>query len=680
MQFKSSIQKKILIFIPVVIVGVVILSILSYSFAQNELEEQIADKMTHLSNQVVDTIDGQLISHQRIGESTSALAGTIGKELSHADYEELFEELLILNDDTFGIGVWFEPFGYNADIQYFGPYAYKDGESIIFTDEYETETYDYPSHDWYQAGVQTGEVSWTEPYYDPALGTTLITTSVPFYNPAGDFTGIVSSDIDIGHLQSIVATIETGLSGQTFLLGANQEFIVDQNGETNLELSLAEDEALSTLHDVLEVEKSGVYQLALDEGDAHIYYEHIPRTDWTLGLIIPDREAYAPLNQLLIQITVTSIIIISLFILVSFVMARKLSKPIKLLNREVGRVAQGDLSAYLEPTTSDEIGELTENFNVMVNNLRGLVTSVQSSAQTVAEATEQLSGVAEETTASSEEISRAINEAAKGTSDAASYAETTNEETVSLSNQVTNLVEQTKQLSHYSNQVNQLNDNGVNQIEVLKQRSDESNQVVMSIETVIQRLSDKMLEIGTVVKTISDISEQTNLLALNASIEAARAGDHGKGFAVVAEEVRKLAEETSTATNNINETINMVQEESDNAVKQIATTRSISDAQNKAVEDSAQAFENISIENEQMIKAIELISHDINTIDHYKDNVVESISHIAAILQQTAAASEEVDASAEEQLQALKTLTTSAEHLQLSGEELEKLSKQFKMN
>lgn len=679
MKFKSSIQKKILIFIPLVIVSIVILSIFSYSFAKSELETQITDKMHHLSNEVVNEIDGQLISHQRIGESMSAMAGATGTEFTHTDYQLIFEQLLALNDDTFGMGVWFEPFSYDEEIEYIGPYAYKDGEAIIFTDEYETASYDYPSHDWYRAGADSGDVSWTAPYFDEALGTTLITTSIPFYNNMRTFSGVVSSGIDIGNLQSMVAAIDTGTSGQAFLLGKNQEFIVDTNGETNLALTLANDEELSSLHDVINQDASGVHQLTLADGDAHVYYQHIPRTDWTLALIIPDKEAYAALSQLLIQVAVVATSIIVLFAVISVVLARKLSNPIKLLNREVSKVAEGDLSVYLEPRTTDEIGELTKNFNVMVNNISGLVTSVRSSIHTVSDSTEQLSAVAEETTAASEEISRAMNEAAKGTSDAANYAEKTNEQTLGLSNRVTTLVEQTGQLRVYSGEVQQLNKHGVDQMDVLKEKSRESNEVVMKIESVIQQLSGEMSEIGTIVKTIRGISEQTNLLALNASIEAARAGEHGRGFAVVAEEVRKLAEETSSATENISETIKMVQIESDNAVGEIIATRSISDAQNKAAEDSSQLFERISIENDRMINAIETIGSDINNIAIYKDGVVESIGHIAAILEQTAAATEEVDASAEEQLVAIKTITTSAENLQDSGEELEKIINTFKL-
>ncbi|WP_373558594.1 methyl-accepting chemotaxis protein, partial [Bacillus sp. FJAT-45350] len=181
----------------------------------------------------------------------------------------------------------------------------------------------------------------------------------------------------------------------------------------------------------------------------------------------------------------------------------------------------------------------------MVRNMKKLISSVEHSVTEVSQASENLSAISEETTASSEEVGRAIAEIARGANQQASDIELANKKSFTLSSQIEKVSEQNEQMNVLSKKVDESSQKGVAQAEILKVKTNETSEVIQSVNTDISNLVSKIKEIETIIGSINEISEQTNLLALNASIEAARAGEHGKGFAVVASEVRKLAEQSS---------------------------------------------------------------------------------------------------------------------------------------
>lgn len=672
----NSIRLKILIFVPIVIIALSILSIFSYTTAKNSLEEEIHQKMEFLSNDLTHYIDSKLLGHQRLGESMAQVIAEQGQALSRNEINQLSSSLISLNENTYGMGVWFEANQYEDNLTYFGPYTYKEGNQIKFTDEYESESYDYLSNEWYTLAKESNQIIWTEPYYDETLDITMITTSFPF-ELSNQFSGVITGDMDISELQSTIQHADIGEGTVPFLISDSNHFIVHPDDSLTMS-SLTEDKDLINLEENFRANDNGKETLNYLDNSSTVFFQRIPRTNWVLGFIISEEIMFQSLNQLLYRMIGLALIVSVVFILIALYLANQLSKPIKQLNEEVGIVAQGDLSRSIKKKTNDEIGSLTDRFNQMVQQFNALIREVKQSIFEVHDATEQLSAVSEETTASSEEISRAMSQVSQGTTDAAHFAESTNEQTMQLSKKLTTLVNQTKQLDSHATTVTSIQDQGLNQMKILDNGSNESKHVITQVGQDIHNLANQIVEIGAIVSTINDISEQTNLLALNASIEAARAGEHGKGFAIVADEVRKLSEETAGATKRISDTITLIEQAANKAVNQMEESKSITETQVSVVKQSITLFNNLADENNEMIHSIETIGSNIKDIDHYKDNVVTAISEIASILQETAAASEEVDASTVEQLEALKTITEAAETLQQSSELLEKEIKKFK--
>ncbi|HEY9577607.1 MAG TPA: methyl-accepting chemotaxis protein, partial [Pseudobacillus sp.] len=249
-----------------------------------------------------------------------------------------------------------------------------------------------------------------------------------------------------------------------------------------------------------------------------------------------------------------------------------------------------------------------------------------------------------------------------------------------LGDQINQIAGQAEEMNEAARQTESVQKAGLKQVQLLGSSNSETKVYIDEMEGVILALETKIKSIELIMQTITDISSQTNLLALNASIEAARAGEHGKGFAVVAEEVRKLAEQSAQATDQVKATISDIQEGSGQAVEQMSKTRANFDSQTAAVEATEAIFKELSSLVEKMEASVSSINEEILEAASAKDEVLQVMEQIAASSQQSAAASEEISASADEQMRAIQSVAMSSERLMELSIELKSAVNRFKLN
>ncbi|KOS66466.1 chemotaxis protein [Lysinibacillus contaminans] len=341
-------------------------------------------------------------------------------------------------------------------------------------------------------------------------------------------------------------------------------------------------------------------------------------------------------------------------------------------------IAKGKLTGEDIPIiTNDELGALAGNVNNMKSSLHEIVGNTRNSSEQMRVSSELLSAITEETTASADEVHHAITEVATGAVVQAEEAEIAIGKVENLSLLISDTTDKYNEIINEMGDVEKLQENGSLKVDELEQNSDEFMQVIEELRANFSNLTKQMHEIHSVVQTITSISEQTNLLALNASIEAARAGEHGKGFAVVAAEVRKLSEDTNEATGRVRNLLNRIESDTANSDAKMMHTLQLSEAQVNAIAEVKNAF--VSLSN-----SIEGITDHLSSLDsgmkEMSDNrlvVVNAINEISSVATQSAAASEQVTASIDEQKAAITSIMHSSVELHTEAERMHELVAHF---
>lgn len=354
--------------------------------------------------------------------------------------------------------------------------------------------------------------------------------------------------------------------------------------------------------------------------------------------------------------TITAIVLV-VGTLIAILISRFLTNPLRKLMIATEKVSSGDLRDRFELNRKDEIGKLAMSFRLMGDNLRDLIRQISNTSEQIAGTSRTLFQSAGETSESSGEIAQSMNKMADGVNQIAEsitggtatigYMDS---ELKEVSTEVEGMKEMTHQVQLESVQGQELVEQALHQMEVLRK-------VMLHSREAAERLGERSREIGEIIHIISDISQQTNLLALNAAIEAARVGEQGKGFAVVASEVRKLAEQSDHAAKSIAELIMGTQENSSHVIERVAEGYQ---AVEQGHESISGTFENFKIIQEGISDYSRRTDQLSDTLTGFKQSYAKlsnSMEQISGVTQEQAAGFQEVAAAAQQQSAAVQEVT-----------------------
>jgi methyl-accepting chemotaxis protein len=360
-----------------------------------------------------------------------------------------------------------------------------------------------------------------------------------------------------------------------------------------------------------------------------------------------------------------------------------LNKVIGTLARVAGSardIASGNLRiAEMKVKSHDEVAVLAQSFNKMSQNLRELIGKIIESSTQVASSAEFLKISAQQSAKSSEQIAATIQQVSNGAAEQSDESQKTAQlisELLALNNKIAESALQIQAIAGNATgaatEGNEKVSGLIDQIHVIEKE-------ISSIQSVTDILKGRSDEIEEILQLITQMAEQTNLLSLNASIEAARAGEYGRGFAVVADEIRKLADGSSQAVNDITRHLHEIQNDSLQVTERMADGVEKVRHGTEIAEEAKIAFERIVNTSHDADVGVKNIAGEIQQMVAKLTKIAEMSENIATIAEESSAGSQEVTAAAEEQSSSMEEILASTSRLFNMADELQIMVQQFKL-
>ena len=660
---KMSLRTKMLLCIlPIMAIAMILLTYV----ASNQLSASIQAANTETMNETVianaNLVDGNLEVIRTTAVNMAAMISTSYQFVQMENYKVTFSKVISNNDSVLGAGIWFEPYTFDKNEMYIGPYWYKEGTSIVETWDYSNAEYDYFNQEYYTnaKSLSEGQAIITNPYYDPTSGKIMSSCSAPIYDN-GTYVGCVTVDMELTDMMDMVSSIKVGKTGTAMMVDSTGVYIYcldDAKVQSGVKITEDDNPALATAGQQVVSRDSTTPQMgAFMENGKNILltYVNIPDVNWKMILRQEIDELEEPVRAAATKLIVICVVALIVGAVIIWIFVLSISKSINNVKAFAGSLASGDFTVNkIVSKSGDELGQMSESLNNMYESNRDVISKISDGSVQVSETSTGLASMASELSnqfnsiqgnisgvndammssgAATEQVNASVEEVNASVHQLAAETEKTSTEAADIKARARDIEKQSKQAY----------DNAISIAEEREADLVEANEKAKVVD-----------QIGTLADTIAEIADQINLLSLNASIEAARAGDAGKGFAVVASEINKLASSTSEAVEQIRDTIDGVQEafgtlsnssgellefikdtvtpDYDNFVSVAKQYGNDADSFGGSSENIAQMVENIRASMEEVSKAIQNIAESTQDTADLSSRVNDSVMAAADVV------------------------------------------------
>ena len=496
-----------------------------------------------------------------------------------------------------------------------------------------------------------------------------------FYYSNTESVGAVKIELSYDAFKSMLSKIKVGENDSSYLIASNGSRISALpysemvQGEEEPVFTEVEERAKLVEADTFTMEVNGVSTI--------VTYNKCDKSGFIYIIKIPEAEVLQGSNEIKNLIMLVGAAFSALAVFGGSFFALNMTKALKGVEKTMSLSAEGDLTVTARTKRTDEIGKVASSFNAMAKSLRTLISQSNELSEEVSKTAEALSKISAATTRTASEISSAIDDVAMGAGMQSEEIDNSVQVFASLADGIGHAVSSTNAMESAARNVKNYTVEGIQAAQLLDGKALEVISITEGVAEQISGLAKSITVINEFTEILNTTSEQTELLSLNASIEAARAGEHGRGFTVVAEEIRKLAEQSGRQTEKIESLTKEILSKTKASTEFIMKANTVIKEQAESSKASADYFDKIDTAMNELLQDMKKIMEVIHKIDQDKDSVLGSINHIAEASEAAAAASEEVSASTQEQLNTLEELATMAVMLKNCSKNLEENLKRF---
>lgn len=343
-------------------------------------------------------------------------------------------------------------------------------------------------------------------------------------------------------------------------------------------------------------------------------------------------------------------IVVLIAIIISFIMGRRLMRPLVKVSTIIEDVANGNIEADFSVVkeSNDEIGLIIEKMKELTQSLGSIVGKIRNSSDTMSSNSYELNDTSSQTLAANNEISKAVEDVAEGSTGMAASISKINENLLEMSNETKDINASDDEIKNQTVAVQDSSKIMNDKIKSMQDSSHKMDEGISAISKRIETVNTTVDKVSNIVSVIEEISSETNLLSLNASIEAARAGDAGKGFAVVAQEIRVLSDNTNTELENIKQIISSLVEECRYCVQASGTIVEDNAKQKEEIKAVLDEFGSLDEQIQKTAEKADEIEELVTAMIELNDDITKSSNSLTDVSAANAAATEEMNANIEE--------------------------------